>query len=57
MNLLGWLLFLVVGVAVTAAVVYVVWRVLDRRDVDDLRQQLDVLDRRLAAIEADRTRP
>ena len=54
MNVLGWILFLVVGVSLSSAVVYVVWRVLDRRDVDYLRQQLEVLDRRLTAIEAER---
>ena len=53
MDVLGWILFLVVGVSLASAVVYVVWRILDRRDVDVLRQQLEILDQRLTAIEAE----
>lgn len=54
MDVLGWILFLVVGVSLASAVVYVVWRILDRRDVDVLRQQMEILDQRLTAIEAER---
>jgi hypothetical protein len=54
MGVLGWILFLVVGVSLASAVVYVVWRILDRQDVDALRQQMEGLESRMAAIEAAR---
>ena len=54
MGVLGWILFLVVGVSLASAVVYVVWRILDRQDVEALHQRLEVLENRLAAIEMDR---
>ena len=57
MGVLGWILFLVVGVSLSGAVVYVVWRILDRQDIDALRQQMEVLEHRLAAIELDRAQP
>ena len=54
MGVLGWILFLVVGTSLAGAVVYVVWRILDRQDVDALRRRMEVLESRLAAIEVDR---
>ncbi len=54
MGVLGWILFLVVGVSLASAVVYVVWRILDRQEMDALHQQLEALESRLTAIEAGR---
>ena len=55
MGVLGWILFLVVGVSLASAVVYVVWRILDRQEMDALHQQLQALETRLTAIEAGRS--
>ena len=56
MDVIGVVLLTIVGVFVGGSVAYLVWRALDRRDLDALRGEVRALESRLKALEAERTR-
>ena len=55
MELIGGLVLVIVGVVVGSSVGYLVWRILDRSDTDDLRRVVEGLENRVKALESDRT--
>mgnify|MGYP003579963624 CR=1 FL=1 len=55
MELIGGLVLVIVGVVVGSSVGYLVWRILDRSDTDDLRRVVEGLENRVKAWESGRT--
>ena len=54
MGLIGLLLLFGIGITFAGGAAYLVWRLLDHGDADALRAHVEVLERRLAALEAER---
>ena len=55
MSVFSLLLVVMVGVVVGGSVGYLVWRGLDRSDVDALRGRVEDLERRLNTVESEHT--
>jgi hypothetical protein len=53
-GLLGMLLVTFVAITFAGGAAFLVWRLLDRGEVDVLRGQVELLEQRLAALEAER---
>jgi hypothetical protein len=56
MDVINVVLLIIVAVGVGGSVAYLVWRALDRRDLDGLRGELQALESRLRVLEEDRSR-